>query len=89
MEGQSIGRTDAEAELLILWPPDGKRQLIGKDPNAGKDLVQEEKREDRGWDGWMVSLTQWTWVWQTLGDSEGQGSLACSGSWSCKELDTT
>ena len=42
---------------------------------------------DRGWDGWMVSLTQWTWVWQTLGDSEGQGSLACSGSWSCKELD--
>ena len=48
-----IGRTDAKAETLILWPPDAKSQLIGKDPDAGKDLRQEEKRttEDEvvGW----------------------------------------
>ena len=39
----SIGRTDAEAETPILWPPDGKNRLIGKDPNAGKDWRWEEK----------------------------------------------
>ena len=39
-----IGRTDTEAEALILWPPDDKSQLIGKDPNAGKDWRQKEKR---------------------------------------------
>ena len=48
-----IGRTDAEAEALILWPPDAKSQFIGKDPDAGKDWGQEEKRapEDEmvGW----------------------------------------
>ena len=38
-----IGRTDAEAEALILWPPDAKNWLIGKDPNAGKDWRQEDK----------------------------------------------
>ena len=41
--GIFIGRTDAEAEASILWPPDGKSRLIGKDPDAGKDLGQEEK----------------------------------------------
>ena len=56
----SIGRTDAEAS--ILWPPDAKSQLTGKDLDAGKDWGQEEK-EARGWDGWMASLTRWTWVW--------------------------
>ena len=55
-----IGRTDAEAP--IFWPPDAKSLLIGKDPDAGKDWRQEEK-EITGWDGWMASLTQWTWVW--------------------------
>ena len=55
-----IGRTDAP----ILWPPDVKNWLIGKDPDAGKDWRQEEKEAgSRGWDGWMASLTQWTWVW--------------------------
>ena len=57
------GRTDAEAEAPILWPPDAKSWLIGKDPDAGKDWGQEEKGGDRGWDGWIASLTQWTWVW--------------------------
>ena len=43
-----IGRTDAEAETPVLWPPDAKSCLIGKDPDAGKDRTQEEKgmRED-------------------------------------------
>ena len=54
-----IGRTDAEAEAPVLWPPDVKSRLIGKDPDAGKDWGQE----DRGWDGWMASPMQWTWVW--------------------------
>ena len=44
---------------------------------------------DKGWDGWMASLTQRTWVWVSPGDSEGQGSLACCSSWACKESDTT
>ena len=54
------GRTDAEAP--ILWPPDGKSQLIGNDPAAGKDEAGGAGN-DRGRDGWMASLTQWTWVW--------------------------
>ena len=58
-----IGRTDAEAEVPKIWPHDVKRQLIGKDPDAGKDWRQKEKRGNRGWDGWMASLTYWTWVW--------------------------
>ena len=48
-----IGRTDAEAETPILWPPDAKSWLIGKDPDAGRDWGQEEKRmtedETAGW----------------------------------------
>ena len=56
------GRTDAKAETPILWPPHAKIWLIGKDSDAGKDWGQEEKGLT-GWDGWMASLTQWTWVW--------------------------
>ena len=58
-----FGRTDAEAEAPILWPPDVKSRLIGKDPDAEKDWGQEEKGVDRGWDGSMASPTQWTRVW--------------------------
>ena len=61
-----IGRTDVEAETPILWPPDAKSWLIWKDPGVGKDWGQEEK-EMTGWDGWMASLTQWTWVWVNSG----------------------
>ena len=57
-----IGRTDAEAEIPILWPPHAKSWLIGKDPNAGRDWGQEENGT-MGWDGWMASLTRCTWVW--------------------------
>ena len=56
-----IGRTDAEPEAPIPWLPSARNWLIGKDPDAGKDWRWEEKGDDRGWDGWMASLTQWTW----------------------------
>ena len=56
------GLTDAEAETPILWPPIVKNWLIGKDPDAMKDWRWEEKGMT-GWDGWMASPTQWTWVW--------------------------
>ena len=63
-----IGRTDAEAETPILWPPDAKSWLIWKDPNAWKDWRREEKgtTEDE-MDGWMASLTLWAWVWVNSG----------------------
>ena len=54
-----IGRTDAESETPIPWPPHAKSWLIGKDSDAGRDWGQEEKGT-RGWDGWMASLTRWT-----------------------------
>ena len=57
-----IGRTDAEAETPILWPPDSKSQLIRKDPDAGKDWGRR-RRDGRGWHGRMASSTRWTWVW--------------------------
>ena len=57
-----IGRTDAEVKTPIFWPPDEKNWLIGKDPDAEKDWRREEKGIT-GWDGWMASLTLWTWVW--------------------------
>ena len=50
-----IGRTDAEAEAPILWPPDGKSWLIGKDHDAGKDWGQEEKGAAE--DDWLDSIT--------------------------------
>ena len=54
-----IGRTEAEAETITLWPPDAKTWLIWKDPDAGKRLKAGEG-DDRGWDGWMASPTRWT-----------------------------
>ena len=54
-----IGGTDGEAEAPILWPPDVKSWLTGKDPDAETDWGGD----DRGRDGWMASPTQWTWVW--------------------------
>ena len=84
-----IGRTAAEAEASILWPPDGKSQLIGKGPDAGKDWRQEEKgmTEDEifGWHHWLDGHE----FEQALGVGDGQGRLACCSPWSHKELDTT
>ena len=62
------GRTDAETETPILWPPDEKSWLIGKDPDAVRALGAAGEGDDRGWDGWMASLTQWTWVWVNSGN---------------------
>ena len=76
-----IGRTDAEAEALILWPPNAKSQLIGKDPDAGQDWRWEEKRttEDEmvGWHHWLNGHE----FEQTLGNVERRGSLACCSPW--------
>ena len=84
-----IGRSDVEAETPILWPPDEKSRLIWKDPDAGKDWGQEEKgmtEDEMG--GWHHRLDGHGIGW-TLGVGNGQGVLACCGSWGRKELDTT
>ena len=59
-----IGRTDAEAETPILWPPDAKNWLL-KRPWCWERLKAGGEGDDRGWDGWMASLTRWTWVWES------------------------
>ena len=59
-----IGRTDAEAETPVLWLPDGKNWLIGKDPDAGKDWRWEEKRTTNDE---MVGWHRWSWVWASSG----------------------
>ena len=77
-----FGRTDAEAP--ILWPPDEKNWLLGKDPNAGKDWRQEEKgtSEDEmvGWHHWLNGHE----FEQALGVGNGQGSLVCCSLWVCR-----
>ena len=84
-----IGKTDAGAEAPILWPPDVKSWLIGKDPDAEKDWGQEEKgvTEDEkiGWHHWLNGHE----FEQAPGDDEGQGSLACCSPWGWKESDMT
>ena len=84
-----IGRTDAEAETPILWPPDWKNWLIGKDPDAGKDWRWEEKgtTEDEmvGWHHWLDGHE----FEQSLGTGDGQGSLACYSPWGPRESATT
>ena len=57
-----IGRTDAETETPILWPPGAKNWLLEETLMLGK-LKAGGEGEDRGWHGWMALLTQWTWVW--------------------------
>ena len=79
-----IGRTDAEAEAPILWPPDVKNWPIGKDPDAGKDWRQEEKgtteNEMVGWHHWLDGHE----FEQALGVGDGQGSLVCFSPWVMK-----
>ena len=84
-----IGRTDAAAEALIFWPPDARRWLIRKDPDAGKYWRQEEKEmtEDE-MVGWLHRLNCHKFE-QASGDGERQGSLACCSPWGLKELDMT
>ena len=84
-----IGRTDAEAETPILWPPDVKNWLIWKDPDAGADWSQEEKRttEDE-MVGWHHRLYGHEFE-QAPGVGDRQGGLACCSPWGHKESDTT
>ena len=83
-----IGRTDAETETPILWPPDAKRWLIGKDPDAGRDWGQGKKgtTEDE-MAGWHHRLDGHESEW-TLGVGDRQGGLACCDSWGHKESET-
>ena len=82
-----IGRTEAETEAPILWPPDAKNWFTGKDPDSGKDWrpKKEEVAEDE-------KVKQYYWLnghefEQSLGDSGGQRSLACRNPWGHKALD--
>ena len=91
----SIGRTDFEesvqvwnSETPILWPPDAKSWLIWKDPDAGKDWGQEKGTTEDEMAGWHHWLSGQGFGW-TLGVGDGQGGLACYGSWGRKESDTT
>ena len=78
------GRTDAEAETPILWPPHVKSWLTGKDPDAGRDWGHEEKgtTEDEmaGWHHWLDGHE----FEYTPGVCDGQGGLACCDSWGCR-----
>ena len=79
---------DVEAEAPILWPPDAKRWLSGRDPDAGKDWRQEKgmaEDETAGWHHWLDGHE----FKQALGVGDGQRNLACCSPWACKESDTT
>ena len=80
-----IGRTDVEAETPILWPPDAKSWLIGKDPDVGKDWEQEEKgmTEDETV-GWLYHRLDGHGFGWTPGGGDRQGGLLCCGSWGCR-----
>ena len=64
-----IGKTEAEAETPIFWPPDAKNWVIEKKTLMRERLMAGGERDDRGWDGWMASSTQWTWLWANSGRS--------------------
>ena len=84
-----IGKTDAEAETPVLWPPDVKNRLIGKDLDAGKDWGQKEKGVIKDeMVGWHHRLNGREFE-QAAGVDDGQGSLVYCSPWGRKELDTT
>ena len=76
-----IGGIDAVAEVIILWWPDAKSRLIGKDPDTGKDRRQEEKGTTQDkmvkWHYWLNGHE----FEQVPGNGEGQGSLVCCSPW--------
>ena len=79
-----IGRTDAEAEALILWPPDASKKtlMLGK-IEGGRRRGPQRMR-------WLDGITDsMTWVWVNSGSGNGQGGLECYSPWGCKESDTT
>ena len=84
-----IGRTDAEAETPILWPPHVKSWLIWKDPDAGKDWGQEKKgttEDEMVGCHHLLNVHEFEW---TVGVGDGQGGLVCYRPWGHKESDTT
>ena len=83
-----ISRTAAEAEAPILWPPDAKSQLIGEDPDAGKDWGQEKEVTEDEMVRWHHKFSGHE-IERTLEDSEGQESLTCCSPWGRKESDVT
>ena len=70
-----IGRTDAEAETPILWPPDVESWLILKRPWCWEILRAGGEGDNRGRDGWMASPTQWIWIWVGSGSWWWTGRL--------------
>ena len=83
-----LGKTDAETEAPVFWSSDVNIQLIGKDPDAGKDWGQEkEMTEDEmiGWYHWLNGRG----FEQTQGDNEGHGILVCCSPWGHRESNTT
>ena len=87
--GCSLEGLMLKLKLQILWPPDAKNWLIGKDPDAGKGWRQEEKRmaEDEmvGWHHWLDGHE----FEQALGVGDGQGSLECCSPWRSRESNTS
>ena len=84
-----IGRTDAEVEAPILWPPDAKSWLTGKHPDSGQDWRQEEKgMTEDAMAGWHHRLNAHESA-QAPGVGDGQRGLACCSPWGCKESDST
>ena len=83
-----IGRTYAEAETPLLWPPHVKSWLIGKDPDAGRDWGQEKGMTEDEMAGWHHRLDAHEFGW-TPGVGDGQRGVACCSSWGLKELDMT
>ena len=81
-----IGRTDAEAEVPMLWPPHVKKWLIVRDPDAGNDWRQEEKGRQRMRCHHRLDGDEFEW---TPGVADRQGGLACCNSWGRKKSDTT
>ena len=82
------GRTNAEAEAPIIWPPEANSQLTRKDPDAGKDWRQDKGMTEDEMIGWHHQFDGHKFE-QALGTGEGQGTLECCSSWGLNELDMT
>ena len=67
MEINSEFHWTTDAEAPVFWSSDANRQLTGEVPDSGKRLRTGGEGDNRGWDGWMVSLAQWTWFWASSG----------------------
>ena len=84
-----IGRTDAEAETLAPWLPEWEKLTHWKRPWCWERLKVRGEGDDRGWDGWMASLTQWTWVWVSSGSWWWRGKPGMLQSMGLQSVDMT